>query len=60
MWQNFVGDVVDRVYDVIALISKSFIIRRLGVAIFADIIKILTMFIKAIYKDSRKFETNRN
>ena len=31
-----------------------------GVAIFADIIKILTMFIITIYKDSRKVKINRN
>ena len=30
------------------------------VAIFADIIKILTIFIKTIHKDSRKVRTNRN
>ena len=31
-----------------------------GVAIFADIIKMLTMFIITIYKDSRKIKINRN
>ena len=31
-----------------------------GVAIFDDIIKILTMFIITIYKESRKVKMNRN
>ena len=34
--------------------QKLFILRKPGVAIFADIIKIVTMFIKTILKDSRK------
>ena len=33
--------------------QNTFILRRPGVAIFADIIKIVTMFIKTIFKDSR-------
>ena len=37
-----------------------FILRRPGVAIFADTIKILTNFITAIYKDSRKVKINRS
>ena len=38
-------------YDII-----TFILRRSGVAIFAETIKIITMFIKAIIKDSRKLK----
>ena len=34
--------------------QKNFILRTPRVAIFADIIKILTLFIKTIIKDSRK------
>ena len=34
--------------------QKSFILRRSGVAIFANIIKILAAFIKTILEDSRK------
>ena len=34
--------------------QKLFTFRRLWVAIFVDIIKIVTKFIKAILKDSRK------
>ena len=60
MWQNFAGDVVDRIYDVITFISKYLYYKKTWVAIFADIIKILTIFIIAIYKDSRKVKINRN
>ena len=47
---------MDRNYDVITYISKNLFLRRSGVAIFADIIKIVTMFIKKIFKDSRKLK----
>ena len=40
--------------------KKTLILRRSGVAIFADIIKIVTMFIKTILKDSRKVRRIRN
>ena len=40
--------------------QKPFILRRPGVAIFADIIKIVTMFIKTILKDSRKVKRISN
>ena len=45
-------------YDVITFISKplfqnTFILRRPGVAIFADIIKIVFMLIKEILEDSK-------
>ena len=42
------------------LFQNSFILRRPGVAIFADIIKIITRFIKKIFKDSRKVKRIRN
>ena len=45
---------MDRNYDVVTIISKNFMLRRPGVVIFADIIKIITMFNKTITKDSRK------
>ena len=52
---------MDRNYDVITIISKYLMLRRPRVVIFADIIKIVTMFIKTITKDSRKFKKkNRN
>ena len=44
---------MDRNYDVIT-------IRRPGVVVFADIIKIVTMLIKTITKDSRKVKRIRN
>ena len=47
-------------YDVITLIQNTVILRRSGAAIFADIIKILTTFIKDIFKDSRKVKRIRN
>ena len=60
MWQNFVCDVIDKIYDVITFNLKYICFKKAGVAIFADIIKILTMFIITIYKDSRKVKINRN
>ena len=39
--------------------QKTFILRRPGVAIFADI-KVVTMFIKTILKDLRKVRRIRN
>ena len=44
------GDVMDKNYDVITF-QKTFVLRRAGVANFADIIKIATMFIKTIFKN---------
>ena len=51
---------MDRNYDIITFISKYFFLRKPGVAIFADSIKIVTMFIKTIIKDSRKVKRIRN
>ena len=42
------------------LFQNSLILRKPGVTIFADIIKIVTMFIKTIIKDSRKVKRIRN
>ena len=49
-----------RTYDVITFISKTLILRRPRVAIFADIIKIVSVFIKTIIQDSRKVKKNYN
>ena len=38
------------------LFQNSFVLRRPRVAIFAGIIKIITMFIKTIFKDSKKLK----
>ena len=45
---------MDRNYGVIIFILKYLILRRPRVAIFAEIIKIVTIFIKVIFKDSKK------
>ena len=45
---------MDRNYDFITIISKYPFLRRPGIVIFADIIKIVTMFIKTVTKDSGK------
>ena len=45
---------MDRSYDVITLFQNNLILRRRGGASFADIIKIVTMFIKTIIQDLRK------
>ena len=42
------------------LLQSTLILRRLGVVIFADIIKLVTMFIKTITKDSRKAKRIRS
>ena len=49
-----------RNYDVITFISKYFYFHRPTVAIFADIIKVVTMFIKTNFKDSKKVKRIRN
>ena len=41
-------------YDVITFFQTTRILRRFGLAIFADIIKIVTMFIKKIIQDLKK------
>ena len=47
-------------HDVITFISKYLYLRRPGVAIFADVSKIIATFIKTIFKDSRKVKILRN
>ena len=51
---------MDRNDDVITYFQNVIVFRRLGVAIFADITKFITMFIKKIFKDSRKLKRIRN
>ena len=51
---------MDRNYDVITFFQKTLTLRRPGVAIFADIIKIVTTFIKTILKYSRKVRKIRS
>ena len=50
---------MDRNYDVIisySLLQNTFVLRRPRVAIFSEIIKIITMFTEKIFKDSKKFQ----
>ena len=42
------------------LFQQTIVLRRPGVAIFVDIIKIIIRFIKQIFKDSRKVRIIRN
>ena len=42
------------------MFQNTFLLRRSGVANFADIIKVSTMFIKPTFKDSRKVKRIRN
>ena len=51
---------MDRNYDVMIYIQSSFILRMPRVAIFAGLIKIVTMFIKTIFKGSRYVKRVRN
>ena len=47
----FVGEVMDKTNDDITLFQNTFILRKLRIAAFADIIEIVTIFIKKIFKD---------
>ena len=49
-----------RNYDVISFFLKKIILRRAGVALSVKIMKIVTMFIKTILKNSRKIRITRN
>ena len=47
-------------YDVITFVSKYVYFKKAWVANFDDIIKIVSFFIKTIFKDSRKVKRIRN
>ena len=47
---------MDRIYDVIIFISKNFYFKKTWVAIIADIIKIVTIFIQKTFKMSKKLK----
>ena len=51
---------MDKNYDVINFISKNLFLSKPGVAIFADIIKIVTTFFKIIFKNSRNVKRIRD
>ena len=54
-WWIFVDEVIDINYDVIAFISKY--LRRPRVVIFTGISKIVTIFIKELFKDSKNIKS---
>ena len=60
MWWNFVGDIINKHYDVINVILNTFNLRRPRVTNFADIIKIATMFNKTTFKDPNKVKRIKN
>ena len=47
---------MDKNYDIITFISKTFTLRRRRVTSFADIIKIATKFTKTNFKDSKSLQ----
>ena len=49
------GDVMDRNYHVITFNSEYISLKKAW-SIFVDIIKIVTIFIKTIFKDSKKLK----
>ena len=53
---NFFDDFIVRNYDVITVILKYLYLRRPGEVSFADITKIVTMFIKKIFECSKKLK----
>ena len=60
IWINFVGHVMDRSYDVIAFISKYLYFRKAWGSHFCWHHKIVTFFIKTIFKDSIKVKRTKN
>ena len=51
---------MNRNHDVITFISQYLDIRKPRVSIFVPIIKIITIFIKTIFKDSKTVKRTRN
>ena len=51
---------MDRNYDVITFLSRKLYFKKAWVTIFTGIIKVVTIFIKTIFKDSRKVRRIRN
>ena len=60
MPQNFVGDITDRNYDIITFIAEYCHFKKVWGSHFTEIIKIITKFIKKIFKDSRKVKRIRD
>ena len=55
-----VGDVIDKSCAARNLFENTFILRRPRVSIFADIIKVVTMFVKAIFSNSKEIRRIKN
>ena len=51
---------MDKHYDAITLFSRYFILKRPRIAMLADIVKVVTMFIKTVFEDSKKVKKIRN
>ena len=60
IWINFVGHVMGRSYDVIAFISKYLYFSKAWGSHFCWHHKIVTFFIKKIFKDSTKVKRTKN
>ena len=58
---KFIDDVMNRNNGITTYISTYiFVLRRPAIAIFANIMNILTIFIKIILEDSSKVKINKN
>ena len=55
-----VDDVIEKKYDVINFFHNIFILQKPGLAIFADIMKTITIIFKTTFKDSIKVKRIRN
>ena len=53
---NFAVDVMGKSYEVIDLFQNTLILRRPRVVISADVIKVVTMFIKKTLKTQKKLK----
>ena len=54
---NLVHDVMENIMTSKSILQNTSILREPKVSIFADIIKIITMYIKTIFKDSKEFKS---
>ena len=54
---NLVDDVMENIMTSQSILQNTSILHEPKVSIFADIIKIITMYIKTIFKDSKEFKS---
>ena len=59
-WLNFIGDILDRNYDVKNFILKYLYFKKTWSNHFADIMKIVIIFIRTIFKDLNNVKTIEN